>query len=93
MLTVKITRPGVVKQSKAGNPYTVQTGTCLFLGRDGQPEETPRIIEFMTDVSYPAGEYTISPASFGVGQYDKLEIKRLVLSPSGAGAKSPAIEK
>lgn len=83
MLTVNISRPATVKQSKAGNAYKEQSGTAQLIGRDGQPEEAPRIIKFITDVDYPVGKYTISDASFSVGAYDKLEVGRLVLVPVG----------
>lgn len=86
MLTVKISKPAVQKQSKAGSKYFVQTGVIQLFDREGELEECPRKIEFMCDAGYQPGEYELSPASFGVGQYDKLEIRRLVLSPKGTGA-------
>lgn len=89
-LTIKITRPAVERRSAAGKAYFVQSGVSTFIGRDGHPEEVQRRIEFLCESGYPAGEYEISPASFGVGQYDKLEIRRLVLTPKGASAQEYA---
>lgn len=81
-ITVKISRPAIQKTSAAGKPYKVQTAVVgPLIGRDGQPEEVPRKIEFMTDTEYQPGEYTISPASFVVGEYDRLGLGRLVLVP------------
>ena len=93
MLTVKISRPAVAKVSKTGTNYFVQSGVIQLFDRDGVLEEVPRKIEFMCDKGHEAGEYDVSPASFGVGQYDKLEIRRLVLIPKGTGAKPSASAK
>jgi len=83
---VKIMKPGVMKQSnakpgQAPRPYCAQAGYAQLYDRNGELEDVPRRIEFMCDKPMTPGDYTLSPKSFGVGQYDRLEMRRLILEP------------
>lgn len=81
-ITIKISRPGTKVEGKNG-AYFRQTGTVQLKGRDGLEEETRRKVEFFYDSELKPGEYEIDfAASLRVGQYDKLEFGRLVLSPA-----------
>lgn len=93
-IVVTIKKPGVEKKSTAGRPYIAQRAQVQLFDREGHPEELPRMCELITDVQLAPGDYTIDPRSFGVGQYDKLELRRVVLAPvnsqNGGAPGAPA---
>jgi hypothetical protein len=93
MLIVKISKSGEQRVSKTGKPYIQQSGVIQLFDRYGEIEECPRMIKFLCDKPYPIGEYELSPASFGVGDFDSLEVRSLVLVPKGTGAKPPTAAK
>lgn len=80
---------GVAKAT--GKPYTIrkQTAWAHVMDQDGKPYEYPARIELQLEndqAPHPVGNYTIAPASFFVGDYDKLAMRRLVLSPLKANS-------
>ncbi len=74
-----------------GKPYTIrkQTAWAHVVDADGKPYEYPARIEFQLDrddAPFAPGNYTIAPASFFVGDYDRLAMRRLILQPIQAKA-------
>src|SRR5512135_1652997 len=79
---------GTAKAS--GKPYTIrkQTAWAHVVDQDGKPYDYPSRIELQLEhdqAPFPVGQYTIAPASFFVGDYDKLAMRRLVLQPVASG--------
>jgi hypothetical protein len=85
MFRVVITRPSVPVGTKG---YKKQTLGIYLVDRDGVEDDFPSKMEILLgpdQADYPAGKYTIHPASFGL-QADKygassLHVNRLRLSP------------
>jgi len=72
------------KAGEAASLFT-QNAYVLLVGRDGKPEPYPTKIELSIDsrrgppTPYPVGKYTLSAASFFVGEFGKLSLSpRLV---------------
>jgi len=80
---------GVAKAS--GKPYTIrkQTAWAHVVDQDGKPYDYPARTDIQLEhdqPAYPVGNYTIAPASFFIGDFDKLAMRRLVLQPLKAAA-------
>lgn len=81
--------------SKAGKPYNMrkQAGWAFTYDAMGAPNPFPERIEFnLADKQEPfaVGNYTLSPASFFVGDFHGLSIGRLILEPLTVSAAQPA---
>lgn len=86
------TKSGV--SAKTGKAYSIreQEAWAYTCGRDGKPYPYPvRINITLNDDQqpYPAGAYTISPASFYANRFNNLEIG-LILQPIAAAAVKAA---
>lgn len=88
-IRIEIKSPHVTENSgtsKAGKPYTIrkQTAWAHVTDQDGKPMDYPARIEIQLEreqPAYAAGNYGVGPASFFVGDYDRLSLGRLVLLP------------
>ena len=72
------------KNGKAWSIRT-QTGWAYMFDQEGKPLDYPIKIQMQLEKNqqpYAAGNYTISPLSFLVGDFDKLSIGRLTLIPA-----------
>jgi len=83
---------------KSGKPYSMrtQTGFAHVLDRDGKPEAYPIKCEIPLDTDQPPfqpGMYVVDDRSFMVGDYNRLAIGRLRLTPQAAGAAAQAQAK
>jgi hypothetical protein len=81
MLKIEVTSETAVIKSPKGE-FTKQIGYAFL-----PASKYPRKISFMPPKRgelYPPGYYTIAPESFDVGQYDRLEVSRMVLTPISA---------
>lgn len=89
-IRIEIKSPAVTENSgvakNTGKPYTIrkQTAWAHVVDQDGKPYEYPARVELQLEndqAPFQPGNYTIAPASFFVGDYDKLAMRRLVLQP------------
>lgn len=72
--------------SKLGKPYHLrkQTAWAYLMDSQGHPQPYPERIEFNLNEGqqpFAVGRYTVSPASFFVGDFFQLSIGRLILDP------------
>jgi len=72
--------------SKAGKPYHIrkQAGWAYTYDQMGAPNPFPERMEFsLADGQdpFPVGNYTLSPASFYIGDFHSLAISRPILEP------------
>ena len=77
MLKIEVTAETQIIKSPKGE-FTKQIGYAFLPG-----SKYPRKISFMPPKRgelYAAGFYTVAPESFDVGQYDRLEVSRMVLT-------------
>lgn len=76
MIKIEVTGKNETKRSKGGNDYTVQEAYVQI-----PSSRYPVKMEVFApkDGPYAPGEYTLSPESFLVGMYDKLEIKPVLV--------------
>lgn len=97
MLKFSIFNAPQLKTSSKGNPYKTQEAFVHLIGENGEPERFPRRTELLfraSEEGYAPGEYAMAPQSVRVGQYDRLELGRVVLLPLAAvqGDTPPARE-
>ena len=81
--------------SKAGKPYHMrkQAGWAYTYDQMGALNPFPERIEFSladNQEPFPIGNYTLSPASFFVGDFHSLAIGRPILEPMVAAAQRAA---
>lgn len=86
-------RSGTAKSS--GKPYNIRTQTAWAhtFDREGNPYDYPQRVDIQleeNDSAYEIGDYTISPRSFFVGDFDKLAISRLILVKAAATGSTSA---
>lgn len=70
-----------------------QTAWAHLCDRNGQPQPYPSQISLSLEENaqpYPPGIYTISPSSFYVNRFRRLELGRSVLVPAQAAVKAAA---
>lgn len=90
MVRVEIDGKPVAKKSKGGATYLIQRGWVTLVDESGQPEKYPTKVEFFVDEpGYTPGAYSLNPCSLRVGEWDRLEVGRVVLSPLGTASTAP----
>lgn len=80
-----MTRSGVSKKSGQNYLLREQEAWVFLLGADGKAQPYPtRVLVPLEDnqIPFAQGSYVLDPASLYVGQYGKLVLGRLRLSPS-----------
>lgn len=95
MFRAIVSRPSVAIGSKG--EYKKQTVGIYLMDKDGVEDDFPTpvgVVLKVTDPDYPKGEYTVSPASFGVtgDKYGNtsFSVNRLILTPRKEAARRPA---